>query len=1060
MRGCDLRIDAFAGRALWLVSLFLIAPLIAHAEQLPLRTYTAADGLGSSYVSHIMRDSRGFMWFSTRNGLSRFDGYRFFTYNTEHGLPSPTINYMIETRGGVYWIATNGGGVCRFNPEASLAAAAMNGTPVFNTYPVGDRAATNNANVLIEDRSGTIWVGTDDGLFRLEQTEAGGVFRRFELPMLPPAWRGIHALMEDREGHLWIGTSWGLVRRLPDGQLAHYGLRPSETGDLVSNLLADREGRLWVGHKEGLLLLTPEPDLIRVANRGSWFKEPYRSGSIPQSKIQNPKSKIPNGEARWYTAADGLAGNSVGGLLQSSDGRLWIGTIGGLSEFDGKQFRSYTTAHGLSDQTAWRLAEDTDGNLWIGSRNGAMKLTPHGFTTYDEADGLRDLRIHSLFADAAGDTLVVSGDWFIHRFDGNRFAPTQPRLPGNVTYSWLSQVAFLDRAGGWWMLTDRGLYSFNKVSRLEQLARRQPDAIYTTREGLANNRLLRLYEDARGDLWISVYGRPQSGLARLERATGRLQTYSESDGLPSTNSPTAFCEDRSGNLWIGFSGGGLARYTAGRFTLFTVADGLPAGAVTALYLDRIGRLWLATNKSGLTRIDEPTADRPHFVTLTTADGLSTNNIRCITEDQWGHIYVGTARGVDRIDPETGHIRRYTTTDGLANDFVTAALRDRHGALWFGTLRGLSRLVPAMDRPRSPGVSIGGLRINGKSYPVAETGQAEIGGLELEPQQNQIQIDFFSLSFAPGEVLHYQYRMEGTNQDWSAPSEQRTVDFASLQPGTYRFLARAVSADGTASAPASVAFTIAPHVWQRWWFLTLASLLVGLAAYAVYRLRVTRLLELERMRMRIATDLHDDIGSSLSQIAILSEVALGQAENGGNRPARQLSHIARISRESVDSISDIVWAINPQRDWLVDLIGRMRRLAGEVFAARNVEFRFDAPPPERDIRLGTDVRRQVFLIFKEGINNMVRHSGCTRVDITVTAEGGWLMLKLSDNGRGFDTAAKSSGHGLMSMRKRAEALGGQLDIASKIGEGTTITLRVPRPRHTLRTLTESAKSKHE
>ncbi len=307
------------------------------------------------------------------------------------------------------------------------------------------------------------------------------------------------------------------------------------------------------------------------------------------------------------------------------------------------------------------------------------------------------------------------------------------------------------------------------------------------------------------------------------------------------------------------------------------------------------------------------------------------------------------------------------------------------------------------------------------------------------------------------MLRYQYRLEGADADWSALSEQRTVTFASLAPGRYRFLVRAVNSDGIASAePATIAFTILSPVWQRWWFLALVALGAGLTIYALYGYRVARLLEMANMRTRIATDLHDDIGANLTRIALLSEVA-GRNRGGERSPHGggpggapddpeedgPLKSIARIARESVGSMSDIVWAINPARDSLLDLTRRMRQHADEVFTLRDIALRFDAPGAHDSVRLGVDVRRDLLLIFKEAVNNSARHSGCSRVDIDLCVEGPRLVLSLADNGSGFDTSLESEGQGLMSMRRRAHRLKGTLEIASSAGAGTTVRLSIPR-----------------
>ena len=296
-------------------------------------------------------------------------------------------------------------------------------------------------------------------------------------------------------------------------------------------------------------------------------------------------------------------------------------------------------------------------------------------------------------------------------------------------------------------------------------------------------------------------------------------------------------------------------------------------------------------------------------------------------------------------------------------------------------------------------------------------------------------------------MRYQHKLEGTDQDWSAPTEQRTVNFANLAPGRYQFLVRAVNADGVGSqTPARFSFTILPPFWQRWWFLALATTLVGLAAYALHRYRVARLIELERMRTRIATDLHDDIGAGLSQIAILSEVSrqrLGKEQNGVNE---SLARIANTSRDLLDSMSDIVWAINPRRDRVSDLAQRLREFAGDVFTSREIEFSFRTPASGSEIRLEADVRRQLYLIFKEAVNNAARHSRCTQAEIEFEVAQDRLLLHVRDNGCGFDPngdgATSRNGNGLVSMRERARALGGEIEINSQPNLGTAIKLNLP------------------
>jgi signal transduction histidine kinase len=492
----------------------------------------------------------------------------------------------------------------------------------------------------------------------------------------------------------------------------------------------------------------------------------------------------------------------------------------------------------------------------------------------------------------------------------------------------------------------------------------------------------------------------------------------------------------------------LVRRRDGRFERFTSADGVPNAAISSLFLDHAKRLWAASSESGLIRIDDPTAERPRFTVYTRAEGLSSNEVWCITEDRFHRIYAGTGRGLDRLDPATRRIEHFTQADGLAGGIVTAAHRDRQGRLWFVTSQGVSRFDPLPARePSAPAIMISGLRVAGIAQSVSELGETTIRLLKLSSGQNNLSVDFFALNFGVGEVLKYQYRLEGADAGWSQPTQERTVNFASLAPGDYRLLARAVSSNGlTSQTPASVSFTILRPVWQRWWFLALAALGLGLTALAFYRSRVKRIVEHERMRTRIATDLHDDIGSSLSQIAILSEVSRRRVGPEQNGVGESLAQIANTSRDLVDTMSDIVWAINPRRDRLSDLVQRMREFAGDVFTAREIEFSFRAPSDGQEVRLDADVRRQLYLIFKEAVNNAARHAQCAEAEIEFEVAQDRLLLRVRDNGRGFDPNGDASTgrnvNGLASMRERARAIGGKIEITSQPNLGTAIKLDLP------------------
>jgi ligand-binding sensor domain-containing protein/two-component sensor histidine kinase len=1036
-----------------LLACLAVLGITAAAERLPIRVYGDADGLGSTFVNQIVRDSRGFLWFCTRGGLSRFDGTRFRTYDEHSGLPYASINHILESREGAYWIATNGVGVCRLEPTmSSIQASGSNwrgtgqSTLQFKTYKVGEAAESNRVNVVVQDRAGRIWAGTDWGLFVLEDPEGQGTFQHVDCGLAQSGMAGdisVSCIIEDHQGTLWIGTAAnGVLRKSPDGRLVDFSTAQGLASAIVLALLEDSQHRLWAGTNGGLCQLRYEPDPT-----GSIVEKTYLN-AVPAGGSR------PVGRARANAARDPESSDDikiVTALCESSSGLLWIGSRGGLIEFDGTNMRIYTVAQGLVDNAVGALAEDLDGNLWIGtSTAGAMKLARKGLITYTEADGLGTGRIHSVLEDETGAVIAASGTPRICRFDGTNFVGVHVPVPADLGVPWSSQDVYMDRERRWWVLTDNGIWRFPKVTTLEQLETARP-VVYSETNGLYSDRGLCILEDSRGDIWlgtsvrVGVHSRAASGgLTRIESATGAFHQFSPDSGLPRSSTPASFCEDRGGNVWIAFVEGGLARYRNGQFQLFNSADGLPPGPTGGLFLDHAGRLWFGSTLGGLGRVDDPNADRPVFATYTTSQGLTNNGVRCITEDLFGRIYAGTVRGIDRLDPATGLVRHFATSDGLANDFVMSAFRDRQGKLWFGTLKGISCLVPEPDqREASQPALINSISVMGVHYPVSELGQSDVPPLTLGSGENSIEIGFFAVGFAAGGAPRYQYRLEGEGRDWSEPTEQRTINYASLSPGRYRFEVRAITADeGTSSNPAVFSFRVLQPIWRRWWFMSLAALAIVLAASGFHMYRLSRAVELERVRARIAADLHDDIGSSLSQIALLSGLLRTQLAKGESAASNTIASMYRISAESLDSMSDIVWAINPQRDHLVDLSRRMRRFASDTLSAGGIDLSFTAPDQNADLRLGADLRREIYLIFKEIINNAGRHSGCGQVDAVLRREGSYIVLKVADDGKGFDPDEIGEGNGLISMRERAQRLGGEISFESNNGHGACVTLKAP------------------
>ena len=1005
---------------------------VLHAERLPFRIYNASHGLAHDRIRCVLADSRGFLWFCTADGLSRFDGTRFVNYGVEHGLPHPEVNAIVEAGPGVYWVATELG-LARLRANTDSSSTVKSALPL-TVYSPGTDAAAKHVFRLKVDRAGRMWIGTAAGLFLLESPAGEPRFRRVdpEPPLAP--FGPVEALAEGPDGTLWIGSSSGLFRRLPNDRIVRDHIIPGT--EEIGRLLADRSGRVWTSSGQGLSVAGPTP--TSASSGASPGPRELRVCAGSSSDAGVPAT--PGDACRFETIA-GLPA-VVRTLWEGSDGHVWIGTSGGLIEFDGDRFRVYAERHGLSNEAVNAVAEDHAGDLWVGTdAGGVARLTRQGLVSFKEADGLRHDYVTWIFQSRSGRVRAGGGWPVVNEFDGERFTSSWFPIPRQMEWARLYDV-FEDHTGDLWVGVPGGLLRFPEVPRAVQLARARLEAGYSVADGLPSGRIAPSFEDSRGDVWMTAYDGYHYRVVRWQRTTGRFHQHPETDSpLVSLRGP-AFAEDSAGTVWLG-SSRGLARHRDTRFATVRIGDATRVVPVTSVHVDLRGRLWVGTRGAGLFRSDDPAAERPRFTTYAAADGLSSDTVWCLTSDRAGNVYAGTTRGVDQLQPKTGRLTRFSVADGLAGSEVITAFRDRDGALWFGTLTGISRLVPRADVERAPPTAwIGGLRIRGVEQPLGVLGQLHVSIGTLAPEQNQVQIDYFGLSPAPAEFLTYQHQLEAADSTWSAPTTERTVNYAELAPGSYRFLVRAVSANGRASrSPASVSFTILPPVWKRGWFIGSLVLLTAATGYSVHRYRVKRLFEMERLRTRIASDLHDDVGSSLTQISMLSEIVRTRLASGGAAIDDPLSRIGTLSRESVDSMSDIVWAIDPRRDTPVHLLQRMRRLAYELLGSAGIQLRFESSGDARP-RLTTDVRHHVFLMFKEVLNNVVRHAAATLVCIEVTVAARQLHVVISDDGRGFDTATPTEGQGLRSLERRAASLGGSLQVASSPGHGTRVAFRVP------------------
>lgn len=511
--------------------------------------------------------------------------------------------------------------------------------------------------------------------------------------------------------------------------------------------------------------------------------------------------------------------------------------------------------------------------------------------------------------------------------------------------------------------------------------------------------------------------------------------------MPRDEGMLVFRAGSQGAIWMA-TGSHAVRFRNERFESFPLGSGPRQVYVRDMLVDSANRVWLATQREGLFRCDNPNDDVPTFAHYTVKEGLSTDYVSSVVEDAAGYIYAGTARGVDRIDPHapigSRRIRHFTATDGLPESEENTAFRDRRGHLWFGTLAGLAELDPSKSARRpAPDIYLTRVRVRGEDVPLPWQGTQKLS-LELASDRNQVEIEYSAIDLASPDSLLYQYRLSGA-QRWSEPVERLDVNYASLPSGTFRFEVRAVDPDGQVSSQtAGFDFAIAVPLWRRWWFLGMIAMMLTAAVVQVYNYRVHQLLAMERLRTRIATDLHDDIGASLTQISILTELA-----RRGTTP-HVLADVANIARGLVSDMSDIVWAVNPRHDRFEGLVHRMRRFASDMLGGADIDVQFETQGLPADVAVPLDARRPLYLVLKEAVNNVTRHSGARKTVIRLELAQGNLKLTVIDDGRGFDTALAHAGEGLVSVARRMREIGGVAKWESRPGEGTRFTAVLPLP----------------
>lgn len=1019
-------------------------------------------------VSHILQDRFGFLWFGTPNGLAKFDGYSATLYQHDPAdsasLSENSITALAEAPAGMLWIGTIRG-LNQFNPATGKCVRYW--PDPNNPGSLSDYYITS----LLIDHSGKLWLGTREGGLNAAIPEKSGYkFIHFRHDADTPASLShdhVQVIREDTLNigrRLWIGTACGLNSFEPEtGTWTRYFHDPknphSLPGDDLHSIFQDASGDLWFGAKGGWLSRLAFP-----AGRELVF-EHFRI---------DPRM-------------------SVCGITGDENDNLWL-SVGyhGLFRFNKKsrQFK-YFTAENLNLKNIVRFSASTtffdhSGTMWIGTWPFLYKLDPHRrkfeFIDLEPPPKKWAMNVTAFWQSDSTTLWLGTFGRGVLKYDltTGQITPfaSDSAAPHRISSPWVSAIQS-DRLGRIWVATYYGLNRFDPApGRFTQVIWDPdlPDAV----QPIISNYIYSLGEDRQGNLWVGS----SRGLSRLNPVTGQT-THFLNDAENQINLAGhyigAIHEDRQGTLWIGAKGLFQFDPVRGKLLPFFCTENdirQPiSDLVFEIYEDCRGDLWVGTI-GGLYRID-----RTRQVTrFTTRNGLPNNLIPGIVEDSSHSLWISTLKGLARFEPESSQFRFFDIKVGWHRNELLGAFCDQDGRIYLAQANGFSTFQPEAirDNPIPPRVWITGLTVFDQPVIFARP-LAELKEIRLTQAQNMFTFSFVGLSFTESEDNRYAYKLEGFNTDWVQCGNRRSATFTNPGPGKYIFRVKACNNDGIWNETGAAIRLIITPPWfrSRWAILVyLVFVLAGFIGSARLivmrqrRLSAARLLaeqekhrietaeqraemaelqarateaekeiEKEQMRSRIASDLHDEIGSNLSTIAIISQLA---ADRLKLRPAekQRLREIPRIARETAESMRDIIWFIHPENDSMEQLLVKMRQTANLMLEA--IDFDFNAPEAGLAFTADINFRRNVYLIFKEILQNIIKHARATQVEIVLSEQNGFFELQVTDNGIGIDTTRGESGTGMKIFQRRAQTLGGVIEIHSEKNQGTRILFRVKIP----------------
>lgn len=929
----------------------------------------------------------------------------FRTYSIENGLSESVIHSMIQDEAGFIWLGT-GFGLNRFDGVE------------FKKWYEEDGLPNNRVNALRQGRNGEIWIGTDGGMAYLENDSI------YSPEIFDPILESVVlSIYEDSNEAIWVATEGsGLWKYDRSGRFTNISNQHGYRNMMARAVVEDSDGVMWIGTSQGLF-----------SYDGTNFRKYRSSDGIPEVPINEMKLNeagelwmatdagliaVKDDGVKRYDTESGLNDCRLFSLSFSDTGNIWVGSESGASFFNGETFENYTSENGLNAVIVYETMIDREGNVWLGTLGGGANIyLGELFQNYSVDTGLANNVIVGFEEDHLGNIWIATYGGGIHKYDG-------------------SELHHFNQADG---LVDDKVYVIMEDSRNRLwIGTRTGISIYedgefrTLSDDLLPFTYIRdIYEDEeRGDFWFATYN---SGVIRFDGE--EYEQFNTSSGLLN-NTVMKIEKDQQGRM-VFATYGGVAILENGTFEHITIADGLPNNGVIHVYIDDEGTKWFSTF-SGIASYDGET------IRAITTDTQSNTISYFMLQDAFGRYWAGTNRGIYLFKPDqffgadtrVERIKSFKLFDrnqGLIANELNAGgvLAASDQTIWLGSVEGLSHFYPARidSNTTPPGIAFEEVMMSGQL-------QHDVTGRDFSHDQNFLQISYTGLSFeSPSQIL-YEYRLSGLEDEWQT-TRDRTVRYTSLPPGDYRFQIRAYNADGIRSTDeARFTFTIHHPVWQKWWFFGLIGLsVIGLIMFYYRHFRARKQIDIERMRVQIASDLHDDVGSSLTELALQTDFL--QAGDVSDEIRDTLKQLGDHSRKIVTSLDDIVWSIDARNDTAGDMTDRMQDYINQIFRSGNPEVHYHFDNLEMDDRLPVNIKENIYLIFKESVNNIAKHSNADRVDITFAYDGKDFQLKVVDNGT-TSNGSRKSGQGLRNIKLRSERIGADSEIRN--GDGFTVRVK--------------------